>query len=45
MNEIVRLTHTPQSRFISEDEVSLARLQSVLEAAIFDVKMDRDGDL
>jgi Putative bacterial sensory transduction regulator len=45
MNEIVRLIPTPQSHMISEGEVSLARLQSVLETAVFDVKMDRDGDL
>jgi hypothetical protein len=45
MNEIIRLIPSPQSRIISEDEVSLARLQSVLEAAVFDVKMDSDGDL
>jgi hypothetical protein len=45
MNEIVRLIPIPQSHIISEDEVSLARLQSVLETAVFDVKMDRDGDL
>jgi hypothetical protein len=45
MNEIVRLIPTPQSHIITEDEVSIARLQSVLEAAVFDVKMDRDGDL
>ena len=38
MNEIVRLIPTPQSHMISEDEVSLARLQNVLEAAVFDVK-------
>jgi hypothetical protein len=45
MNEIVRLIPTPQSHMISEDEVSIARLRSVLETAVFDVKMDRDGDL
>jgi hypothetical protein len=45
MNEIVRLIPTHQSRIITEDEVSLARLQSILETAAFDVKMDRDGDL
>jgi hypothetical protein len=45
MNEIVRLIPTPQSHIISEDEVSIARLRSVLETAVFDVKMDRDGDL
>jgi len=45
MNEIVRLIPTPKSHTISEDEVSLARLQSVLETAVFDAKIDRDGDL
>ena len=45
MNEIVRLIPTPQSHMIGEDEVSIARLQSILETAVFDVKRDRDGDL
>jgi hypothetical protein len=45
LNEIIRVIATPQSHMISEDEVSPVRLQSVLETAVFDVKINRDGDL
>jgi hypothetical protein len=45
MNEIISLIPTPQSRTIIEDEVSIARLQSVLETSVFEVTKDCDGDL
>jgi hypothetical protein len=40
MGNIIRL-----SNIIKEDEVSLARLQNVIEAAAIDVQPDDDGDL
>ncbi len=45
MGTITRLTPNMPAATISEDEVSIPRLASILEAAVIDFKIDTDGDL
>ena len=45
MGTITRLTPNMPAATISEEEVSIPRLASILEAAVIDYVIDKDGDL
>ena len=45
MTNIVRLTAEPVTSIINEEEVTPARLASILEAAVIEQRVDSDGDI
>ena len=45
MSTITRLTPNMPASTIGEEEVSIPRLASILEAAVIEFEIDRDGDL